>query len=126
MYIMIRPHESKTYTITWGMDSYMVNFDGLITTCHTYNDKNNPHSLGDFTSFLDLHTPTIDGHRSIYEFVFTDSDYEYIPTCLCASGSGFFWRFWRVEFEKTVFFRIFEVDLGNYPHAHIQKRQKTQ
>jgi hypothetical protein len=55
----------------------MVNFDGLITTCHTYNDKNNPHSLGDFTSFLDLHTPTIDGHRSIYEFVFTDADYEY-------------------------------------------------
>ena len=77
VYIMIRPHESKTYTITWGMDSYMVNFDGLITTYHTHDDKNNPHSLGDFTFYLDLHTPTIDEHRHIYEFVFTDADYEY-------------------------------------------------
>lgn len=77
VYWNIQPKETKQYLLVRNIWHYMINFDGQITTCHTWYDKSNPHSLGGMIGNIELYEPTIEGNRHIYEFVFTDADYEY-------------------------------------------------
>ena len=77
VYWNIQPKETKQYLLVRNIWHYMINFDGQITTCHTWYDKSNPHSLGGMIGNIELYEPTIEGNQHIYEFVFTDADYEY-------------------------------------------------
>ena len=75
--ITIQPNQSKEMSLSVHCQHYMISFDGAVCTCHSKLITDNPHSLGVMVDRLELYEPTIDEYKHLYEFVFTDADYEY-------------------------------------------------